>query len=644
MIDSSQFQLEMHQNYQKAFQKGLIAVLDVGSAKIVCFILRINFEGSQKSTEKAGFLQKQRSACIVGAAVTQSQGVSFGEINAVRETARAILKAIQAAQTQAGVTVSEVIVSMAGGNPLSNELMGSAEVTGTKVSDENMASVLFSCGVPDFGKAREVIHLQALNFAVDSKLVLGNPRGRFGSKLTAKMHLTTVDFSILQHLCLCLKRCDLKMAGFFPSAYVSGLSNLLENEKEHGAACIDIGADLTSISIFQKNIMIYSNTLQMGGYNITDDISLGLQVPLSKAERVKIFYGGAYAIGEGGLEQIKIGGDTGNWEYDNRTVSRTALVNIIKPRAETMLGKIRECLNAAGFKYLPDQKIVFTGGGCQIFGFDNLAKHILGHQVRLAHPFLIKGLPEATTGPAFSSALGLCMAAESSQTEMLNLALLNPQDKTQKQRTKQNFNKGFWANDYERASYLKNLLKLAKHEQKARQTTPCFLEENCGKVALTDLFDGAFSENDAFQSSFVVDDIIMAFRQIRFLKGVPPKSTEINFGSQLKKIFIRHQIPTNTKLFQQAYSLITEHFVEGLLTKLLLKEYCAEQPWVTQQVDNIEALVRSMQFEGFKAKVADEYSIRLMLKKVLGSLQKDTELFESAYDYISKCSGHCLKK
>jgi len=644
MTGPFQFHREMYRNRQAAFQKGLIAVLDVGSTKIACFILRVDFDGSQKSMEKADLLQKQPTARIVGTGVTQSHGVSFGEINAMRATEGAIRTALKVAQEMAGVAVSEVIISMAGGNPLSNELMGSVEIIGVKVSDKDVASVLSSCGAPHFGKAREVVHLQASDFAVDTKLVVGNPRGQVGSKLSAKMYLTTVDASTLQRLFLCLKRCDLKMAGFFPSTYVSGLSSLLEDEKEHGAACIDIGGDLTSISVFQKNNMIYSDTLRMGGYNVTDDISLGLQVPLSKAERIKVFYGGAYATDKDHLEQIKIGSDTGDWDYDNRSVSRTELVNLIKPRVETMLRKIRERLDAAGFEYLPDQKIVFSGAGSQIPGLDYLAGHILGHQVRLGRPFRMQGLPEATTGPAFSSVVGLCIAAESSQTEMLDFDFLNPQAKPQKQKVIQNFDKGFWATDYERASYLKHLLKLAKDEQKARQTTPCVLKENCGKVALTNLFDRAFSENDAFQSSFVVNDIIMAFRQIRFLKGVPPKSTEINFGSQLKKIFLKHQIPTNTKLFQQAYSLITEHFVEGLLTKLLLKEYCVEQPWVTQQVDNIEALVRSMQFEGFKAKVADEYCIRVMLKKVLGSLQKDTELFESAYDYISKCSGHCLKK
>ena len=644
MMGPFQFHREMYRNHQAAFQKGLIAVLDVGSTKIACFMLRIDFENSQKSIEKDDLLQKQPTARIVGTAVTQSHGVSFGEITAMRETERAIQTAIQAAQKMAGITISEVVVSMAGGIPMLDQLAGSAKIKGVKVSDEDVANVLSSCGVPHFGKAREVVHLQASNFAVDSKLVLANPRGQVGSKLSAKMYLTTVDASTLHRLCLCLKRCGLKMAGFFPSAYVSGLSSLLEDEKERGAACIDIGGDLTSISIFQKNNMIYSDTLRMGGYNVTDDISLGLQVPISKAERIKVFYGSAYATGKDDLEQIKIGGYTGDWDFDNRSVSRTELVNLIKPRVETMLRKIRERIDAAGFEYHPDQKIVFTGAGSQIPGLDYLAAHILGHQVRLGRPFRMQGLPDATTGPAFSSVVGLSIAAESSQTEILNFALLNPKVKPQKQRTIQNFDKGFWATDYKRASYLKYLLTLAKHEQKARQTTPNVLKENCGKVTLTNLFDMACSENDTFQSSFVVDDIIMAFRQIRFLKGVPPKSSEINFESQLKKIFLKHRIPTNTKLFQQAYRLITEHFVEGLLTKLFLKEYCVEQPWVTQQVDNIEVLARSMQFEGFKAKVADEYSIRVMLKKVLGSLQKDTELFESAYDYISKYRGHCLKK
>ena len=75
---------------------------------------------------------------------------------------------------------------------------------------------------------------------------------------------------------------------------------------------------------------------------------------------------------------MDIGGDTGDWEHDRRTVSRAELIGIMRPRVEEILEEVRARLDAAGFEHLPSQQIVLTGGGSQIQGLDALASRILG--------------------------------------------------------------------------------------------------------------------------------------------------------------------------------------------------------------------------------------------------------------------------
>jgi cell division protein FtsA len=116
-------------------------------------------------------------------------------------------------------------------------------------------------------------------------------------------------------------------------------------------------------------------------------------------------------------EMIEIGGDTGDWERDRRTVSRAELIGIMRPRVEEILEEVRGRLDAAGFEHLPGQSIVLTGGGSQIPGLDNLASKILGQQVRLGRPLRVQGLPQAATGPAFSGAVGLTLFAAHPQDE-----------------------------------------------------------------------------------------------------------------------------------------------------------------------------------------------------------------------------------
>ena len=75
-------------------------------------------------------------------------------------------------------------------------------------------------------------------------------------------------------------------------------------------------------------------------------------------------------------ERIEIGGDTGDYDRDSRSVSRTELIGIIKPRIEEILEDVRSRLDAAGFEHLHSQQIVLTGGGSQIPGLDALASRI----------------------------------------------------------------------------------------------------------------------------------------------------------------------------------------------------------------------------------------------------------------------------
>jgi cell division protein FtsA len=178
-----------------------------------------------------------------------------------------------------------------------------------------------------------------------------------------------------------------------------------------------MGGGSTGISIFMKKHMIFADSVRLGGDHVTSDISKGLQIPMSMAEKIKTKHGGVYATSMDDREMIETGGESGDWEKDRRQISRTELIGIMRPRVEEILEEARSRLDAAGFEYLPSQQIVLTGGASQIPGLDGLAARILGQQVRLGRPLRVQGLPQAATGAAFASAVGLCLFAAHPQDE-----------------------------------------------------------------------------------------------------------------------------------------------------------------------------------------------------------------------------------
>jgi len=400
-----------------AMQRGVVAILDMGTFKITCLVLR--FDGPEQFREEDGIgsLAGQSGFRVTGAATTRSRGVRFGDITAMGETERAVRTAVRDAQKMAGVRVDHVIACLSGARPRSHGLSGKVELRGGTVTEADVARALSACDMPDIGEGREVLHAQPVNFAIDHRSGLTDPRGQIGNTLAVDMHLLTVEVGAVRNLVHCIGRCDLDLAGLASSAYASGLASLVEDEQELGAACIDLGGGTAGLSIFIGKHMIHADSVRLGGDHVASDICKGLRVSRAAAERIKTVHGGAIATGMDDREIIGIGCDTGDWEHDRRTVSRAELIGIMRPRVEEILEEVRSRLDAAGFESLPSQRIVLTGGGSQIPGLDGLAARILGRQVRLGRPLRVRGLPQEVTGPAFSSSVGLCLFAACPQDE-----------------------------------------------------------------------------------------------------------------------------------------------------------------------------------------------------------------------------------
>lgn len=417
MTDLYQSQRAMRALRRAAMHRGVVAILDVGTSKIACLVLSFDGTDPDGDFDGVGPMAGQAGFRVIGAATTRSRGVRFGEISMMNETERAIRTAVQAAQKMANVRVDHVVACFSGAEPRSYGLAGEWDLQDSVVSEQDVASVLAACDVPPLGDGREVLHAQPVNFALDHRSGLGDPRGQIGNRLTCDMHLLSVDADVIQNLLYCIKRCDLELAGIASSSYVSAISSLVEDEQELGAACIDMGGGTTSISVFLKKHMICADSLRLGGDHVSLDISKGLELPIAVAERIKTLHGGVQATGMDDREMIDLSGDSGDWERDRRRISRTELIGIMRPRVEEILEEVRGRLDAAGFDHLPGQQIVLTGGASQIPGLDGLAARILGQRVRLGRPLRVQGLPQAATGPGFSAAIGLALFAANPQDE-----------------------------------------------------------------------------------------------------------------------------------------------------------------------------------------------------------------------------------
>jgi len=409
-------QRAMRARREAALKRGVIAVLDVGTSKVACLVLQF-VPGDEEGAPEGRPTLTQGAFRVIGASNTRSRGVAFGEIAAMEECESAIRTAIQAAQKMAGLRVDHVIVSFSGGKPRSYGCAGEVEVRDGAVAERDIGHVLAACDIPDFGEGREALHALPVNFCLDNRSGLVDPRGQIGRTLAVDMHLLTIGATPLRNVLHCIRRCDLELAGVVAAPYASGLASLVEDEQELGAACIDIGGGVTGISVFVRRQMIYADTVRMGGCHVTSDICQGLQVSMQDAERLKTMHGGLIATGLDDREMIELPSILGDWDHDRRQISRSELIGVMRPRIEEILEEARARLDASGFEYLPSQRIVLTGGSAQIPGLELIATHVLGRQCRVGKPLRVQGLPQSATGAAFSTSVGLAMHVSHPQDE-----------------------------------------------------------------------------------------------------------------------------------------------------------------------------------------------------------------------------------
>jgi len=410
MNDLFETQRDMRRRREAAIKRGVMAVLDVGSYKISCLVMQFAAEEPEAGAPDVTVPQ-MGSFRVVGVGTVRSKGVKFGEITDMSETERAIRSAVAKAQKMAGLRVDHVMVSLAGGRPRSYGLSGEVEVEQGEVTERDIGRVLASCDVPPYGQDREAIHALPVNFNLDHKSGLSDPRGQVGAKLSVDMHMLTLADAPVYDLLECVQRCDLEVAGLAFSGFASGVSALMENEQQLGAAIVDLGGGSTAISVFMRKHMIYGDAVRLGGDHITGDICQGLHLGYDDAERIKTLHGGVLATGSDSRVEIEVPNPMAQWENDRRTVTRSELIGVMRPRVEEILEEVRARLDASGFDGLPSQRIVLTGGTSAIPGIEDLASRILGGQVRIGRPLRVQGLPQVSAGAGFSAAVGLALHA-----------------------------------------------------------------------------------------------------------------------------------------------------------------------------------------------------------------------------------------
>ena len=193
---------------------------------------------------------------------------------------------------------------------------------------------------------------------------------------------------------------------------------LKEEQMENGVALIDIGAGVSSVTIFKGKIMRYYAAIPFGGNSITRDIKTECNFSFDLAENIKKAYGACMpgklsALGEKSIQIVD--------ENDEPTaqVGVKYISEIITARMKEIIEALLYHIQASGYASEDQLRagVVVTGGGAELVNCANYIKELSGYSVKVGYPrrfFSCEGCAEATEASAATS-MGMILAAKGDQ-------------------------------------------------------------------------------------------------------------------------------------------------------------------------------------------------------------------------------------
>ncbi len=355
-------------------RKHIAAGIDIGTHHIKVVISESD-PGSDKLLPK-----------VLGTGVAESKGLRHGYIVNGRDTAKSIMQAVASAERSSGVKIKKAYLSMGGVSLQSTVSLGSVAISRADAEvtqlDLDKATALAERNIPSAQTInRKILHTVPLSYKIDGKTVMGRPLGMKGNKLEAKVLFVTCLSQHLEDLLDALSDAGIEVVDVVASPLAASLVTLSKNQKVAGCLLANVGAETVSIVVFENNLPISLEVFSLGSNDITNDIALGLKVPIEDAETIK----------RGGLTTVQ--------------VSKKKLDEIIAARLSDVFDLIEAHLKRIDRNGLLPAGIILTGGGAALTGVDELAKASLKLPSRIAQ--FGQGEKGGLKDPAWSVAYGL---------------------------------------------------------------------------------------------------------------------------------------------------------------------------------------------------------------------------------------------
>ena len=365
----------------------IIVSIDIGASKISLVVGEVN-----------NFNQIE----VICNTSKKSNGIQKGKIVDEQSLSESISFVIKEAEKEMNMKINSAYITIPGKyvTIVQNSVTKEAKDKYSGISSRDVSSSLMQAKDIDIPEGKQIIDIVTNEFILEDGKVVEDPVGQFSSKFTLNAQIILAEKDYIRIMTNIFKKVDVDIDGMVPITLAERNLILDPIEQKDYVMLLDIGAETMNIGVFDGDRYIYTNSIPVGGNNITNDIAMVLGITVDEAERLKRQYGLALKSFIDNDNDIIL--NTCKDNNKNKIIKSSELIEIIEARIEDMFLIINKDLSNQGIKSRINN-VILTGQGIV-----NISKSDVAGKINLNIPVKIStGRLIWTTKPAYRTAYAL---------------------------------------------------------------------------------------------------------------------------------------------------------------------------------------------------------------------------------------------
>ncbi len=377
-------------------KRSLMLALDVGTTKVSALVAESKADGE---------------VAVLGIAATPVVGMRRGLVFEIERVALAIRDAANRANSMAGTSLTQAGVAINGDHLML--VPGQAKIalkTGV-IRPEDLQQVMIKAAHVSLANDREVIRVIRRGISVDGFRGVVDPVGMVAHTLESDVFVVSGLNTVIRNLRHVISIAGLSVSSFVPAPEASANAVLSDDEKQVGVVHLDIGGGTTGVSVYRGGHVQHLGVVPLGGESITADLSMGLGVVPTQAERLKLEHAAVGSEREGTLEVRAVSGQA------VKLIPLKELQEIVAARIEEWTDYVEKQLQKIEWTKGPAAGVVMTGGGSLLKGLDSHLQVRWGWPVRIGTPHGLGGLSDLSKSPGYATVVGVAKAMAQNKLE-----------------------------------------------------------------------------------------------------------------------------------------------------------------------------------------------------------------------------------